>query len=968
VSADLILHWTLDETSGAVANDSSGNGRNGTVDGTPDWVAGQVRGALDMDGASDGITLEEIIVEGTSTVAMWMMPRNLPYGSDYRSIFHNRTWTNGDVHGHLRANTSLINFDINGGGGLTATTVCESDEWYHALCTFDLSTSETNLYVNGVLEATGSGLTTNVHIGPLTYGAWNSNRYFDGIFDDIRVYDHAVTAEEVPAIMAGSAVELAADPSPADEQIDVPRAVILEWGSGKYASTHDVYFGSTLDDVNDASRADPSDILVSQGQSDNTYDVGILDFGQTYYWRVDEVNSAPDRTVFKGAVWSFTAEPFSIPVETITATASSSHSADMGPDNTVGGVGLNELDQHSTDGTTMWLSGMGDVGPSIQYEFDKAYKLHEMLVWNSNQAIESFVGIGAKDVVVEYSLDGIEWAILEGATQFAQATGNETYTANTVVDFGGALAQFVKITVNAGYGMLPQYGISEVRFMYIPTFAREPQPAEGDTTAGANVVLGWRAGREAASHEIYLGTDAGNLALAGTVNDTSYAANALDYDTTYYWQVVEVNNAETPAAYAGDVWSFVTPPFGTVDDFDQYDDDCDRIFFSWEDGLGHSGGEEIEGCDVPASNGNGGGSIVGNNVAPFAEKTIVNVGSSQSLPFEYDNSFGLSEATLRLGGQDWTTSGVQTLALAFSGTAGNSGSLYVKINNTKVVYDGAQADIAQSAWQAWNIDLSAVSGLQSVTSLAIGVDGGNAAGMLYIDDIRLYPKAGEFITPVMPDDANLTVYLPLDGNSQDASGNNRHGTVVSAPQFVPGAKGQALQFDGADDYVNIDGFKGITAIDGVQQPFSISNWFRLTETTGDHEMVTWGASPGTQRLTWRVHEGRLRTEHGSGNLRGNTYVNDGEWHFGALTVTEGANLRPDVTKLYVDGLEDTTFSGSDNAYNLQADADVCIGCRADNKSRFFPGSIDEVRIYDRALSPGEIAGLAGKTEAIHKPF
>ncbi len=57
-SADLVLHWTLDEGSGAVANDSSGNGRNGTIDGTPDWVAGMVRGALDMDGASDGITLE----------------------------------------------------------------------------------------------------------------------------------------------------------------------------------------------------------------------------------------------------------------------------------------------------------------------------------------------------------------------------------------------------------------------------------------------------------------------------------------------------------------------------------------------------------------------------------------------------------------------------------------------------------------------------------------------------------------------------------------------------------------------------------------------------------------------------------------------------------------------------------------------------------------------------------------------
>jgi len=159
--------------------------------------------------------------------------------------------------------------------------------------------------------------------------------------------------------------------------------------------------------------------------------------------------------VYKGEVWSFTAEPLAIPVEAITATASSSNADNMGPENTINGVGLDELDQHSTEPTDMWLSGVGDANPSIQYEFDKAYKLNEMLVWNSNQVIESFVGIGAKDVVIEHSLDGVEWTILEGATQFAQAPGAAGYTANTAVDFGGALVQYVRITINAGWGMLP---------------------------------------------------------------------------------------------------------------------------------------------------------------------------------------------------------------------------------------------------------------------------------------------------------------------------------------------------------------------------------------------------------------------------------------------------------------------------------------------------------------------------------
>jgi len=529
--------------------------------------------------------------------------------------------------------------------------------------------------------------------------------------------------------------ERAFDPTPTSGTDEMTVKTILGWTPGAYVGgrspRHKVILSSDLDAVLDGS-------AVVATQDDNSFDAaGLLEYSTTYYWRIDEANSTTGWD--EGSVWKFTVEPFSIPVETVTATASSSQSAQMGPENTVNSSGLNELDQHSTTPTTMWLSGMGDATPSIQYEFDKAHKLHEMLVWNSNQLIESFIGLGAKDVVIEHSTDGVEWTILEGASLLAQATGSDTYTANTMVDFGGAVAKFVKITINAGYGVLPQFGLSEVRFMHIPTSAREPQPADGGTADGANVVLGWRSGREAVSSEVYLGTNAADLALLGTTTENNLTASALNYSTTYYWSVTEVNDAADPSAYAGSIWSFTTPDFGTVDNFDQYDDFCNRIFFAWEDGLGHNGGEEVPDCDEPASNGNGGGSIVGNAMAPFAEKTIVNVDSRQSLPLEYDNSFGQSETTLTLAGQDWTASGVQSLSLFFYGQPENSGQLYVKINGTKLVYDGDTADITLEQWQRWNIDLTSVAGLQNVTTLTIGVDGGSASGMLYIDDIRLNP-------------------------------------------------------------------------------------------------------------------------------------------------------------------------------------------------------------------------------------
>ena len=294
--------------------------------------------------------------------------------------------------------------------------------------------------------------------------------------------------------------------------------------------------------------------------------------------------------------------------------------------------------------------------------------------------------------------------------------------------------------INSGHGLLPQYGLSEVRFFTIPVYAWEPQPASGATTQGADVLLQWRAGREAVSHEISFSADSAALgndtAVVGTTSDNSFDPGLLDYGTTYYWKVDEINEAEVPATYVGDAWSFTTSDFGVVVDFDQYDDNCNRIFFAWKDGLGHIGGDGIKDCNVPPSDGNGGGSVVGYNQAPFVEKTIVNVDSQQSMPLGYDNAFGASETTLALEGQDWTASEVQTLSLFVHGQPDNSGQLYVKVNNNKVGYDG---DITQAQWQQWNIDLTQLPGMENVTSLTIGVDGASATGMLYIDDIRLYP-------------------------------------------------------------------------------------------------------------------------------------------------------------------------------------------------------------------------------------
>jgi NedA-like, galactose-binding domain len=519
-------------------------------------------------------------------------------------------------------------------------------------------------------------------------------------------------------IVLAIAPEAARSPSPEKEATDVSRDLTVGWEPGQDISAHDVYLGTTLDDVNNASRANPMDVLVSQGQTVTTFDTGRLEFGLTYYWRIDEVLAA-DGSIFKGELWSFTVEPFAYAVEGIVATTNLTSDAGLGIENTINGSGVNADDQHSTVSSDMWMGLSAGADPVwIQYEFGQAYKLDEMLVWNYNVQFEPVLGFGLKDVTIEYSADGVEWTAL-GDVVLAQATARADYAANTTVDFGGAAVKAVKITVNSNYGGLPQYGLSEVRFMYVPANARKPIPASEAVGVSVDSALTWRAGREAASHEVYLGTDAEALALAGSTDQASYSPGSLDLETTYYWKVDEVNEVEAISVWEGGVWSFTTQEFLVVDDFESYNDEDNVIYETWVDGWVNETG-----------------STVGYLSAPFAEQTIVNSGG-QSMPLSYDNAgVATAEAELDLG-QNWTANGVKSLSLYFYGDPDNTGQLYVKIDNAKIPFDG---DITTAAWQLFTIDLSTVGNVSNVNSLVIGIEGAGATGVVYIDDIRLYPE------------------------------------------------------------------------------------------------------------------------------------------------------------------------------------------------------------------------------------
>jgi hypothetical protein len=962
----LVGWWKLDDGAGTTAVDSSPSAAHGTLVGGVEWVPGRIGGALHFDGSTGQVDVPAnsnlaVINQGDFSYMTWFNTDALDGANQY--ILQQmdgggtgRTWflihSSGQIHTFVGNATTASNFFPNPG------------EWYHAACvvTEGGATDSIQIYIDGEPEGDVGQLGMETCAGAFTFGAHKglaAGTRLLGSMDDVRIYNRGLNADEIKAAMKGQP-ELASNPIPASDQTDVPRDTTLSWSPGESAAEHDVYLGTSFDDVNDATTAD----AVYQGRQDTTsYDPGILTLGATYFWRIDEVNAAPDKTVFKGNTWNFTVEPvsYAVPIGSVSATASSMTDP-QDPNNTVNGSGLNENDEHSDLVGDMWISDTADAEPWIQFTFEKAQKLDKVHVWNHNSQSEGILGFGIKEALVTYSADGETWTEL-GTVEIPQAPGTADY-AGVEIALDGIVALQVKVTGLSNWSILPaisQMGLSEVRFYAVPVYASEPQPADGATPAGADVTLQWRAGREAVSHEVLLSSDANAVAdgsaVVGSTEDNRFQTGPLDYGTTYFWRIVEVNEAETPAAYAGDIWSFTTPDYGVIDDMESYRaEEGLRIWEHW-----------IDGFDNPDEN----GSVVGNG--DDAEKSIVH-GGSQSLPMTYNNNAApRSEATRTFDAPiDLTASQAQGLVLYFHGNADNTGGrLYVKINDVQVSYDSDAGNLQRIGWNKWYIPIADISGtdLTRVTSLTLGVDSGGQ-GVVYVDDLIVTPAARELITPIDPGTDGLVSHYAFEGNAADSTGQNP-GTIMGVGIFEDGAVGQAISFSGFDgDYVELAGYKGINAdADEVQQPFSVALWLKTTEDGG--AMVTWGSAEtapiGGQRMTFWINGNSLRIEHGDGNLRGNTICNDGEWHHAGLTVAEGANLRIPNTMLYIDGVADGTFSGSDNVFNLIADTDVSIGRRSTSADWHFPGALDEVMIYDRVLSAGEIAALAGRTLPFDRP-
>ena len=680
-SSDLVVHWTLDEGSGSVANDLSGNGNDGTLNGEPKWATGKTGGGLECDGADDYIEVPRV-VQDDFTLMAWIKTdtEGLSLGAQgYQGS--GLIWSDvaGVANDFILAvlGTKLSFFCGNPDLSVNSDRDIVTGQWVHVAAIRNLQEQQISIYIDGEHEKTldhGNSNPLNAHDVIAVGGNTLDSRYYTGLIDDVRIYDHALTGVEVLNAMQGRIWPYAWGPTPADGDMHADTWVNIVWNPGGFAVSHDVYIGDNFEEVSTGAEN------TFQGNHISTFFVaGFPGFafpdglvpGTTYYWRIDEVNDTEPNSPWKGDVWSFMIPP---------KTAYYPNPAD----------GAESVD---VDVKLGWTGGFGA-------------KLHTVYFGDNFNDISNAAG-----------------GLPQGAV---------TYTPGTLK------------MARTYYWRVDEFDIVETHKGDVWSFTTEGavqsiNPSNGAVDVTQTPVLTWAPGF-GASHEIYFGADAASLELKGSGNlgAESYEPGQLEWNTTYYWRIDEADNANADSPWTGPLWSFTTANFLIIDDMESYNDldegdpASNRIYLAWVDGF-----------DNPATN----GSVVGNLNPPFAEHTIVHSGL-QSMPMAYDNAVGKSEATLTLtSSRDWTVNGVNTLTIWFRGASANTAeTLYVALNgNARVDNDNPDAATITS-WTAWNIDLTRFAdqgvNLANVNSITLGlssVTGGT--GMMYFDDIRLYPPA-----------------------------------------------------------------------------------------------------------------------------------------------------------------------------------------------------------------------------------
>ena len=292
----LVGWWRFEEGSGSIAYDSSGYDNDGTLNGDPNWVAGR-EGlyALDFDADGDYVNVPDIDgsldIDSNLTIAAWVRLNSV--GAHATIVNKQPSGTAGDNYPgnytfFVRSSTGMLRLAHQTTTGTTSqyyesTTAVSVGDWDHVAVTL-VEGDSVKFYIDGSPAGTSPQSATwgILNDEPLRIGVRKDMANgFNGRMDDVRIYNRALSEANI-ADIAGTA-GWAKNPYPSNGATYVDSNVVLSWTPADDANSHDVYFGTDLNDVSDANNSwpvatGPDDPNVYKGNFDvNSFDPCGLD-------------------------------------------------------------------------------------------------------------------------------------------------------------------------------------------------------------------------------------------------------------------------------------------------------------------------------------------------------------------------------------------------------------------------------------------------------------------------------------------------------------------------------------------------------------------------------------------------------------------------------------------------------------------------------------------------------------------
>ena len=960
---NLVGLWTLDEGEGSNVLDWSGHGNHGIVQGEPDWVSGWIGdGAMNFS-RGQYVAIDKLFYDSNNltevTVCAWI--RTSTSGAQPIAAFDRNEYWRLEVNG-FGGGAGQIGWSVMADTGqidMGSISRIDNGQWRHVAAMFD--NGSLRVYIDGRLDNSVSGGST-FGTGTVRYGFIAANSEagsfngevggnpFDGDIDDVRIYDRALTQAEIQEVMRGD-LKLAWNPHPPNYSVaQIDQILPLTWSAGEAATGHQIYFGA---DETTVRFADTSTTGIYRGQqpvANTSYTPGeTLVWGNTYYWRIDEVKS--DTSVSKGRVWRFTVADFILVDD------------------------FEDYNDYTPDRIfEIWKDGFG-------YGMETAPPYYPGN--GTGSAVGYLVPPFAEQTVVHGGDQSMPYFYdngIPGWLQYSEAAMTLTRSRDWTAYGVKSLSLWFR-----------GHPASTGSFSY-------DQGSDTYTVVGAGADIWDVAGPDGTFHDEF------HFAYRTLTGVGSIIAQVLSVENTNGWAKAGVMIRDTLDANSVHAMVVVTPSNG--------------VSFQYRMDAGGASASLTQ-ADITAPQWvklerDAGGNMSASYSDDGSTWTLLNtVNIAMSTP----TYVGLAVTSHNAGVPcEATFSGLQTTGSVGAvwadqdiGIQNNDPEpLYVAISNsngtTAVVTNPDPNAALIDTWTEWNIDLQQFSGqgvnLTDVNKVAIGF--GNpinpqtgGSGLVYFDDIRLYQprcipslakpansfnndcvvnlldveiltddwltSGYEFTVAAPPaSDPNLELYYAFEGSLADGSGNGRTGEPNGTIAYAAGKSGQAISFDGTN-FVNVPDYNGVSGT----QSRTCSAWIKTTE---PGEIVTWGNNTTGQKWIWRLQNatggaevtGAVRIEVSNGQIVGSTDLRDDAWHHVAAVLDSDGTPEVADLRLYVDGFLDGSSWVTNQVINTADLSTMRIG-RGPWNDRPFYGAIDELRVYSRALSHGEVASLAGYT-------